>query len=369
MTSKHIAFFLEQAYGHILPTVGVSIELQKRGHRVSYAVAPGFAAAIARHGAKPVVFQPEDTRTLICRETARPDGYYDFNNSTEFNALWNELSKKRTQDSQTQLEALYRADPPDLVVHDDCLDLAGRSLAEKFGARKVRHLPCILPVERLSRFTDELIIVPVPRFFAPEPDRLDERFHFVGFIAEGRSEFFEPFPPEDSTTNILAMPTTGLLPQRDFCALIIKAFANHPSTVLLSIGGFDPISYVDPQGFPAIPKNFRLNRNWSNLDMLKSSMLLIGQGGQGTILEAMYSGVPSILLPPSQGHEFNAQRVVELGLGRRISFVDATPELVAETAAQLLQDENTLSRVRNARNLMLADGGAKLAADLIESRF
>src|SRR5215204_4385297 len=54
MMSRHIAFFLDQAYGNTVPSFGIAMELTRRGHQVSYVVTRAFASLIRSIGATPI---------------------------------------------------------------------------------------------------------------------------------------------------------------------------------------------------------------------------------------------------------------------------------------------------------------------------
>src|SRR5690349_19731915 len=193
MASRHIAFFLEHAYGQIIPTLGLSAELMRRGHRVSYAVTASFASAITRFGARPIVFQPLDTRPQLFEYTARADGGHDFNlEDAEFMNVLSKLRALRTEDSLRQLEQLYAKDRPDVVIHDDCLDFAGKELAKKWDIPKVLHVPDI-PDGPPKFPDDEPVLISVPRFFHQYAEQLGSNVSFVGFNPEGRREFFKPW--------------------------------------------------------------------------------------------------------------------------------------------------------------------------------
>lgn len=375
MKSKHVAFFLEQAYGHLIPTIGMALELLRRGHRVSYAVTRDFAPLIHRCGARAVTFDPMETRTPLCRSIARQDGSYDARpDNVEFMRLYTDLRKQRTADSAAQLEKLYCGDYPDLVVHDDCFDTAGKSLAVKWGIPKIRHEPCMLSKRRIHRYADDddqLIMVSVPEFLNEAADCYDDRFVAVGFVAEGRREFSEPWQHADaSRSTILVCPTTGQMPQVEFCKLVINAFQALPLNVVLSIPAeLDPVSAISPAAFPTLPPNFHINRYSSNLEILESAFLFIGQGGPGSTLEALYSGVPPLLVPVSPTHDDVASRVAALGLGARLHIADLTAERLRELAVALIENNVTLARVREVQISMQRSNGAQTAADLIERHF
>jgi len=363
MEKKHIAFFLEQAYGHIIPSLGITLELIRRGHRVSYAVTRDFAPAILRVGAQAVVIAPLETRPKILAQVVRQQGM-----AADGMAALKEIIRVKTEDSLVQLETLYCDDKPDLIIQDECEDVAGRSLASKWGIPQIRFFPALVTPQLENTFAEgQLVLVPVPRFFQKDPEHLGKRFKFIGFIAEGRKRIFEPWRVTCNRQNtILISVTTGLLPQLEFCKLVISAFRDQPWNIVLSIGGgFDRMSEIDPTHLTDLPKNFQLNRFSSNLDILGHVCLFVGQGGQGSTLEALYSGVPVLLVPPTYMQNPIACRIVELGLGIRLP-ADVSADSLRQHANSLLGDCNTLSRVRQAQESMHGERGAEVAANIID---
>lgn len=370
MAPKHIALFLEQAYGHIIPTLGFAAELIRRGHRVSYAVISEFAPAIARTGAHAVVFAPMiETRRRIYEHTARPKGRHHFDSEdTTLSKLMLELRTQRTSDSLQQLTRLYEQDKPDLVLHDDCLDIAGRELANRWGITKIQHSPEMLTSMPQLEQSDKLMLVSVPKFFNGNAELFDARIVFIGFSPEGRREFFEPWQRRaGNQKSIVACPSTGLHPPVEFCRLIVEAFRHSRWNVILSISlDLDPVSAMGEEALANLPDNIRLNRHSSNLDVLEHACLFIGQGGQGSTLEAIYAGVPSLLLPGASFQDIVAHRVVELGLGTQLPLSTATPESLRSLAEAIIADADTLTRVKRAQEAMRAENSATRGADIIE---
>jgi len=113
-----------------------------------------------------------------------------------------------------------------------------------------------------------------------------------------------------------------------------------------------------------LPENFQINRFSSNLDILEHACLFIGQGGQGSTLEALYCGVPVLLIPPTWIQDPIASRIVELGLGARLAS-DVSPSSLRQHALSVLEDNDTLIRVRQAQQSMRDERGAEVAADII----
>jgi UDP:flavonoid glycosyltransferase YjiC (YdhE family) len=371
MRPKHIAFCLEAAYGHIIPTLGTALELIRRGHRVSYAVPPSFGDAVHRAGAKAMVFTPLNTRSTICTRALKADGRLRlWSDEPEWANLWCELRRERTADSLSKLECVYNEDRPDAIAHDDNLDIAGRSFALKFEIPRIRVLPTFAGYENnLEVFSDDqFILVVIPRFFFRTLDGFDRRFKFIGYTPEGARSFFSSWPSRNTDLPIIQVcPTTGLMPQLEFCRLVISAFSDEPWHIVLSIGNdLDSASRIDPSRFANLPANFEVNRLSSNLDILEHASLFVGQGGQRSTLDAIYSGVPSLLVPPSDAHDAIARRTAELGFGRRLSISEASPENLRKFSTLLLNDRATRAKIAQARHVMAEEGGAEQAADAIE---
>jgi len=358
----HIAFALEQAYGHILPTLGIAIELIKRGNRVSYVVTRNFSVGVKRIGANALTFEPLVTRPAMLESINDRD-----------EKVFGDLRLAKTENSMSQLEMLFRKDPPDLIVHDAIEDFAARSLALRWGIPHVRFCPApldsMVEVDLLREFAeDSIVLVAVPRFFSDSPPMVgNTRVEVVGFIPEGRNEFFEPWrPSQGSEKTILASVTTGIMPQVEFCRIVIEAFRNEPYRVVLSIGGLDEVSRITPSGLGDLPDNVVLNQGSSNFDILRNASLLITQGGQGSVLEALFHGVPVLGVPSYRWDEEACQRIVELGLGSRLDFANISAYSLRGHFHVLLNDHETLSRVRKIRQQMQEVHGAKTAADVIE---
>ena len=372
MRQKHIAFCLAEAYGHIVPTLGIALELQSRGHHVSYAVTKDFEIPLTRIGVQPVILDFLDTRSHICRFAQKENGTYDFSSNPQLDALIERLKCARTADSLSKLERAYEEHRPDIIIHDDCFDTAGRDLASKWGIPKIRHWPMLWSNDWYNWFnSDSQIIISLPKFLIDESAMYDDRFHFVGFVPEGRKEFFEPWTTElhDEPT-IVVSSTTGLLPQVEFCKLMIDAFGNQPWRIVLSAGGkHDPLTEVRSESFKTLPDNFRFNHASSTFEIMKGASLFVGQGQQGSPLEALYCGVPILTIPTSPvWYDTLGRRLEHLGVGSRLALsgdVVKDAQAIRLAAKFVMHDPEIRRHVRLAQGRMHQDTGAKTAADLI----
>jgi MGT family glycosyltransferase len=94
--------------------------------------------------------------------------------------------------------------------------------------------------------------------------------------------------------------------------------------------------------------------------------LLITHGGNNTVCEGFFFGLPMIGLPLFWDQYDNAQRLAETGFGARLSTYDWTAEELIATVDRLLADERLRARMaRIAAGIRARPGNVK-GADLIE---
>jgi UDP:flavonoid glycosyltransferase YjiC (YdhE family) len=374
MNGREIAFFLDQAYGNTVPSLGIAMELMRRGHRVTYVVTETFSSLIRSIGARPIVIDFLEIRQTAISEMIIEDDHLSYRGTEEQQRQrGKELMDNRTQHALAQLRQFSGEWRPDLIIHDDSLDRAGRALALELGIPKVRLATQFIAEQYAHLYADdEVILVTVPEFFQERLDafKSDARFKFVGFIAEGRCLPFRPWTSlSGSRQRVLVAPTTGLLRQINFCKKILEIFRDQPWEVVLSISAsHDKLSALDAAELGELPSNVHLNRHSGNFDVLQNVELFIGQAGQGGALEAIYWGRPQILVPPTPYHHLVARRVSDLGLGICLPITDMSREMLLGHATSLLNDKDTLARIQLARQSMHDRSGAELAANILEER-
>jgi UDP:flavonoid glycosyltransferase YjiC (YdhE family) len=374
MNDPHIAFFLDPAYGNTIPSFGIAMELMRRGHRISYIVNQNSAPLIRSIGATPLVIDLLEIRQQVLDTVLNDNDHLNYRTRAgEGRRFLKEQQDKRTHHALPQLDELFSGAKPDLIIHDDCLDTAGRSYAVEHGLPKVRLATQFINENDIESYReDETILVTVPRFFHRRLELFDAdpRFRFIGFVAEGRCQSFQPWQPLQGThPRILLAPTTGLLQQVAFCKMAVESLRDQPWDIVLSVSAtHDKLSAFEPSVLGELPDNVQLNHHAGNFDVLRNVDLFIGQAGQGSALEAIYWGVPQILLPPTPYHYLVAQRVSELGLGICLPIREMSRETLAAHVTALLADKVTQARIQEARNSMREHSGAKIAADILEER-
>ncbi|WP_305764731.1 MULTISPECIES: nucleotide disphospho-sugar-binding domain-containing protein, partial [Actinomycetes] len=150
--------------------------------------------------------------------------------------------------------------------------------------------------------------------------------------------------------------------QPGFYRECVAAFGELPGWhVVLQIG-----KYVDPAELGEIPGNIEVHRWVPQLAILEQADAFVTHAGMGSSAEGLYCGLPMIAVPQSAEQPMNADRLVELGVARRIDTADATAEVLRAALTELTTDPEVARVSARLRDEVRAEGGTGRAADLIE---
>ncbi|MBW8481262.1 macrolide family glycosyltransferase [Actinomadura parmotrematis] len=392
-TPLHLLFLDIPSNGHVLPKLDLVDHLVRRGHRVTYVVAGGPADRVRRFGAEVVTYPSLDplasladgdpaaaTRAFFRENLAilraardhfgdeRPDAVaYDeaaFQAGRLLTALWDlppflltpsVVSNEHYSyfDHMERLAPGHRlADP----VEEIAAALAGHGLADR--------LPDFLwSVRRVAEPT----IAFVPAALQPEHATFDpEEVFFVGPSVEKR-DFLGTWEPPPGAPRV-ALVSLGSVRNGDagFFETVAGAFAGRPWHVVVTVG--DGLADADVARLAALAPNVEVHRWVSNVSVLEHAEVFVTHGGSGSLVEAWYTATPVVVVPPVPDFLPYAERVAELGAGRVIAPAELDAgRLVAEVEA-VAADGAVRGRVRELREHARASGGARRAADVIESR-
>ncbi|GAA2882979.1 glycosyltransferase [Streptosporangium fragile] len=385
----HIAMVSIPAPGHVNPSIEVIRELVARGHRVTYANDPSFAGVVTGAGAELVPYASTlpmgDSATWPEDTIAQLDVFLD-------DAI----------SMLPQLRAAYEDDRPDLFLYD-IGGYTARVLAENWGIPAMQLSPTYVawegyeenmaPVieelkkapggaEHYRRFDQWLVdngitgtdshafagrppraLALIPRLMQPNADRVDPaRITFTGPCLATRPHQ-EPWTrPEGGGKVLLVSLGSAFTNLPDFYRSCLAAFGDLPGWhVVLQIG-----KYVDLAALGEIPDNVEVHRWVSQLSILEQADAFVTHAGMGGTQEGLYCGVPMIAVPQAVDQFGNADRIVELGVGRRVDTEAATPEALRAALLDLTSDPEVAARLAKIRDEVRAEGGTARAADLVE---
>ena len=416
-----VVFFPEGAYGPTNNCIGIGQVLQERGVRVVFILEESFAGTLEARG-----FEERLMRLGPAPEVEEAPGQFwkDFIAATapEFRKpTIDQLSTFIEPTMRALVEgAMYVDDrlreiidelDPDLVVEDNvCAFPALISHARKW-ARIVSCNPAELPdslvppafsgysvrdqepwgdflveSDRLLRplweEADEFCRtrgagpLPTGRFIHSSPDLnlyiypeevdyarerpLDATWHRIDTcVREERGEVDVPTHILSGDGRLIYL-SLGSLGSADTALMqrLCDALADTPHRYIVSLG---------PQH-----DEIRLHANQWGAEYLPQPILMplcdlvITHGGNNTTTECLHHGKPMVLLPLFWDQYDNAQRMDDVGLGRRLPTYAWTPADLHNAIEELLGDADALARLAAISQRVQASPGRVHAADLIE---
>lgn len=383
-----IAFLNIAMHGRVNPTLPIVAELVRRGHTVSYHTSPAFGPEVERAGAT--------VRFYAGGEQALPDPPTPV-------ALLAGLAQTAVQVLPGVLAEL-RAVQPDLVVHDSaCLwgAIAARELgvpaASSFttfafnryapsptgpsrsllraAAANPLHVKryvrarwalrrCFdaggVPLVDLGNIRQALNLVYTSTTFQPGADEFDDSFRFVGPSIGARPP--DPSFPVDRLRARVAYLSLGTVFTADpqLLRTIATALAPLADTVVVATG------QTDPSALGPLPAHVVVRRSVPQPEVLDQASLFVTHGGMNGVNEAMYAGVPMLLVPQGADQPLVAGRVVELGAGLTIRNEDITEDAVRTLAGRLLDEPGFREAALVLQAAERGAGGFSRAADELE---
>lgn len=141
---------------------------------------------------------------------------------------------------------------------------------------------------------------------------------------------------------------------------ILSGVAGRGWHVVLSIGD------VDPAELGPLPAGVEVHRRVPQLGVLRHATVFVTHAGMGGTMEGLAAGVPLVALPQMAEQRANADRIVELGLGRALDPVSVTPDQLWAAVQETAADPAVRERLTWMAGEIAAAGGAAAAADEIE---
>jgi len=93
---------------------------------------------------------------------------------------------------------------------------------------------------------------------------------------------------------------------------------------------------------------------------------VVHQGGVGTTAQVLRAGVPHLIMPYSHDQPDNAARCERLGVARTISRDKYAADAAAKELSELLSDLSYKAKAAEARKIVEAEHGTRVACDAIE---
>jgi MGT family glycosyltransferase len=390
-----VAFFSFPAHGHVNPTLALVSGLAARGEKVIYYVAPLFAAKVAAAGAEPRIISTrfdrliEEAGLTIGRNAfAIASGLMEA--SVELvGVISEELRKQRPDYIVHDAIAIYAMAVSQLLripaistIPSPCwgrsrlrdappwfaLDVlrqglaALREVARYYAFSRRMTAACgirVGPPLRVFSSYEELSIITTSRVFQHLADRLDPRKFVIAGPLLARAGDGSPIEGGDSGSPLVYVSLgTVCNNDRDFFRECFRAFADSSYRILVSTG-----AGIDPPSLGEAPPNFVVASTVPQTDVLRTAAVFVSHGGMNSLNEALYYGVPLVLVPRALDQFVNSRRAADLGAGivvRRRSGVN-----IRRAVDRVMNEPGYRARARQLSAEIRAEGGVEKALEAI----
>lgn len=411
-----IALFPEASFGAALNCVGIARALKDRGARPVFVCHAGFSGVFSDYGFQEYHLPdtgsptPENYWQDFIR---RHLPHFDFDPIDQIETYvaptWDAIVETAIR-AEAPLQALFQRLRPDGIVLDNvvmfpaiaqagcpwirilscaetelpdpnvppCLSGLSADDTEGRAAFLNRYNAAVGPAHaRYNRFRAETGLPPLEpgSFLEPSPHHnllltpdiirrarerpLDPaRYTYLDGCVRQEAPYDVPdFPGCDGPLVYVAFGSLGAM---DVALIkrLIAAFGAFPARFLVNVGGFR-------DAYRAVPDNVHLDAWFPQPSVVAKSDLFVHHGGNNSFCEAMYFGVPSLIMPYCwDGHD-NARRADETATGMSHHRSDWTPEVLSGRMRDLLGDTPMRGRLKANAAKMQAASGVTLAADRI----
>jgi MGT family glycosyltransferase len=388
VSSKTVLFVAPAGHGHITPTLPLVAELVRRGHRVDYATGPAHADAVCDVGASWVALPPLEPFVPPARV------------GPEVVALWLRHFFAALGATYPVLHEHCIADRPDGVCYD-ATNWPARVVAKKLGIPAGRTVPNLAANDTYSQVdeqltaglgaehpemaaltddiaafaaqynveldfaatmdvTEALNLVFLPREFQPAGESFDARFRFLGPMLGDREQRASWSPPHPELPVLFISLGSIFTDHPEFYRTCLEAFGDGTWQVAMSIG------QTDPACLGPLPPTVEVRPWFAQPAVLRRAAAFVTHAGMGSIMEALYYGVPLVTFPQMPEQVVNADRVEELGLGTRLDAQTLTVDTLRSAVGQVTSSPKIRANLDRMRMAAHHGGGAPSGAAAIE---
>ncbi|MFP6847432.1 MAG: glycosyltransferase [Pseudomonas sp.] len=259
--------------------------------------------------------------------------------------------------------------------------LSGASASDPEACQRYwqRYVKAVAPAhERFSRFLESqghkpcapglfleespwlnLLLSPAPVRYQRQVPLDPQRFVYLDGCVRREAPYVVPDFPRNNHTPLVYL-SFGSLGAADVAMMkrMIEVAAHLPYRFLINVGAYR-------EQYDAVPDNVYLDSWFPQPAVLRECQLFIHHGGNNSFCEALYYGLPSLIIPYCwDGHD-NARRAEETGVGRYLPRFEDPLVALPEALSQLLDDQAMRTRLQQASAAMQSSRGTEVAARAI----
>jgi zeaxanthin glucosyltransferase len=369
-----IIFFMLPEPGHLVPTLRIARALQARGHEVAYLTIPDFRGFVAKQG---FGYAP-----LLGRYFEQGFGVGQiFETQESGNQIYKAIALRMQRENTLPWEEFSRdllACSPDLAIIDSALtgfyrQATNGTILKRAGFPLVRMSVTFteeydVKIPDFIRRVPELILCPHEFDLPCTPPASHERHFVEPSVIRSRPAASFPWELIDCRRKLIycsfgtqssAYETATAMLQKIIAALReLNDFQ-----LILSAGGHQHLARFDD-----LPSNVVILKSVPQLQMLSRASAFITHGGLGSVKEAIFAGVPMVVIPFAHDQPLNARRVEYHGLGIAVCPWIDSPGPIRDAIRGVTGNETMAAQLKTFQSLFSAIEERSPSLDHIEAR-
>lgn len=367
------------AGGDLQPLIAVTLGLIERGHEILVFGDASVASAIQDLGIETIIAPPAydfGPRLIAAiREGQALDPAAQGNLVQERTAAW-------ASEFAAAVQPLIREHKPDLLLTSlfgvgvaqlACLDTnlpwgvinstfyvgpnPPRPLESDFSGRAVPLIRYFVPLLAHA----QLILHATDPIFDYNHTDLPPAHHYVGPLIWESPAPIPNYLQEPGDPWVLVTLSSQQQDDVGLAQVALQALAQQPVRVMLTIGGGHQATEIQH-----IPNNARVEHYLPHSKVLAHSRLLVSHAGHGSVMKALWYGVPMVLIPWGRDQPGVAARAEHLGVAKVVAREQLTDERLANAIQLVLDDWRMRETVSDTAQRLRSQNPVAVACELLE---
>ena len=367
------------AGGDLQPLLTAALALRERQHRLVLLGDASVSAAVTGLGFEMVTAPPDhDLGPRLVATIKAGLGQDPAEQGQRIEALLERWSSELA----TIVQALIRQHPPDLLV----TSLFGVGIAQLAAADAQLpwcvvnstfyvgpHPPRVLESDFSARAVPlmryfisklgsaEQVLHATDRVFDYNFTNLPARHHYVGPLIWEAPSSLPAYWSE--LAGPWALVTLSLQEQDDLplAQAALDVLASQPLQVALTIGNSH-----QPDELKRVPTNAHVEQYLPHSAVLERGRLLVSHAGHGSVMKALWHGVPMVLVPWGRDQPGVAARAEHLGAAVVVERNQLSPETLSAAIQAVLADRQFQAAAQQTAQRLRAQNPAAIACDWLE---
>ncbi|PEU50773.1 hypothetical protein CN395_29395 [Priestia megaterium] len=370
-----LLFLISQSHGHINPTLPIAKELVRRGDKIVYYSIERYIKKIKEIGAEVKIIDDVFGFTPEKNHQVKPP------TPQQVTSKLSEYLSTQLRYAHTLFDAVS-SESYDGIIYDP-MCVWGHAIANQINIPKATFHSSIvikpnfnifkdffsLPYQEIPKeikmiFTSEedLNLVPVLYDFQPEKEKINSSYKFISpTIIKRNREKGILLIEKIKDKKLIYISLGSVLNNPKFYAVCIEAFKNTDWQVVMVAKSLP--DNVD------IPKNFIIMEFAPQLDILPHTDIFISHGGMNSVNEALWFGVPMVIIPQNADQPFIANKIMEKGLGKTLQPSDLSAKKLKFVTEALMEDKDIKETLRKTMSVIQTSAESIEGADTIQYYF